>query len=241
VQRTGVFTHLLQHIILGLMRLHETQSAIISHTMNTQEALTWRYATKKFDPQKILTEEQVSLILEALRMAPSSYGLQPWRFYLIENPELRKDVRALAWNQSQVTDASHLIAIATLTEATESDVLRYAEELKRARGVSDTDIAGYRDMMLGTVRSLTPEQGGAWHARQGYLALGFLLAVLAHNGIDACPMEGFEADKVSELLGSTADSYRVLALVPVGFRAEDDAFATLPKVRYPVEEAVRRV
>ena len=206
--------------------------------MHTHDALQWRYATKKFDPQRTLTEEHVSLALETLRMAPSSYGIQPWRFYLIEDSAMRKDIRAFAWGQSQVTDASHLIAIATRTEATEKDVMRYVEDIKRVRGVFDDDIAGYRDMMLGTVRSLTPEQGGAWHARQGYLALGFLLATLAHNEIDACPMEGFDANKLSDLLGATADGYRVLTLVPIGFRTEDDAYATLPKVRYSEEDVL---
>lgn len=209
--------------------------------MKTNQALAWRYATKQFDPEKKLSEEELALALETLRMAPSSYGLQPWRFYLIENPDTRTEIRALAWDQAQVTDASHLIAIATKVQVTEEDVHAFMQDVKDTRGVTDADITGYRDMILQTVRSLSSEQNGVWCSRQAYLALGFLLATLAHNEIDACPMEGFDAEKVSEVLGATSEGYRIVTLVPVGHRAQADTYATLPKVRFPMEQIVKRV
>lgn len=209
--------------------------------MDTQQALTWRYATKIFDPEMKLNDDELDIVLETLRMAPSSYGLQPWRFYLVEDVEMRKKIRSLAWDQAQVTDASHLVAIAARTHATDDDVRSFIDSVKEQRGVGDEDVAGYREMILQTVRSLSPEQSGAWCARQAYLAHGFLLATLAHNGIDACPMEGFDADKVSDLLVPAGDGYRVVTLVAVGHRAESDPYATLPKVRFPRERVIARI
>ncbi len=209
--------------------------------MKTNQALAWRYATKQFDPEKKLNEEEIALALETLRMAPSSYGLQPWRFYLVEDEQTRAAIRTLAWDQAQVTDASHLIAIAGKTQVTEEDVHAFMRDMKETRGVGDADIAGYCDMILQTVRSLSTEQNGVWCSRQAYLALGFLLATLAHNGIDACPMEGFDAEKVSALLKATDDGYHVVTLVPIGHRAQADTYAALPKVRFSQEQIVKRV
>jgi nitroreductase len=209
--------------------------------MNTQEIYNWRYATKAFDPAKKLSDVQVQQVLDALRLAPSSYGLQPWKFYLIETPEVREKVRAHAWNQTQVTDASHLIALAHRTEVTEHDVAEYVADMCATRGVSEESVGGFRDMMLGTVRSLTPEQTGQWAARQTYLALGFVLATCAMLNIDSCPMEGFDTEKVSEIVGATAEGYRVAALLPIGYRSETDETAGWQKVRYPQERVVKRV
>ncbi len=209
--------------------------------LTTSEALLWRYATKKFDATRKLVSADIELLLESLRFAPSSYGLQPWKFYLVENADLRQRVQTLAWNQPQVTDASHLIALAHKTSMTEEDVHHYVDHIKVTRGVTDEDIAGYRDMMLNTVRTLSPERAAVWNSRQVYLALGFLLSAAAHNEIDACPMEGFDAPAVSELIGATAEGYAVVVLCPVGYRSEADEYARATKVRATPKEVLARI
>ncbi len=210
--------------------------------MNTiTEAYYWRYATKKFDATKKVSAEDLALVLETARLAPSSYGIQPWKFYLVENPSVREKIWESAWKQDQVKDASHLLAFAGRTSLTKEDVLTYVEEVKKIRGVSDEDVAGYRNMMLGVVEKLSPEESAVWGSKQVYLALGFVLATLARMQIDACPMEGFDAEKVSEVVGATKEGYRVPALVPFGYRAGDDMFASLAKVRFTEERVVARV
>ncbi len=209
--------------------------------LTTPQALAFRYATKKFDQDKKLKPEVLETLLLALEYAPSSYGLQPWRFYLVENTEVRTRIKEAAYHQPQVTDASHLVALAYRTTMTPGDVAHFVERIKEVRGVSETDIAGYRDMMLGTVNSLTPDMAGVWNSRQVYLALGMLLTVAAHNEVDACPMEGFDVEKVSELVGATDEGFRVAVLVPLGYRSHDDTYAHAKKVRFPRDEVLKIV
>lgn len=204
-----------------------------------QKAILWRYATKHFDTEKKLTDETFAQVLEVLRMAPSSYGLQAWKFYVVKNPTMRARVRENAWGQAQATDASHLIAMAHRTDVTESDVHEYIVDIAQTRGVSEESLNGFSEMMLGTLRSLSAEHRMQWAARQVYLAAGFALAALAETGIDSCPMEGFDVEKVSELLGATAEGYSVALLLPVGYRSEKDETAEWKKVRYPVERVVK--
>lgn len=203
--------------------------------------LNWRYATKSFDATKKLSEEQVELLSETLRLSPSSFGLQPWKFYLITDPTIRESIKAAAWNQGQVTDASHLFAIASRTGLNEADVDAYFALTTEIQGVPAEKLAGYRDMIMGFVKSKTVEELNDWSARQSYLALGFLLSACAQNQIDSCPMEGFDAAAVTKLIGADADGYTVRALCPVGFRSSGDTSATRTKVRYPSEKILKQI
>lgn len=208
---------------------------------NYIQNLTWRYATKKFDPSKKLSSEQLDLLLESLRLSPSSYGVQPWKFYLITNPELRSQVRAAAWDQSQVTDASHLILVASRTEVTEKDVDEYITNVSETRGVTPESLEGFKKMISGTVSGMSKDDSAGWAARQAYLAVGFLLSAAAENQIDSCPMEGFDSPKVSELVGALSEGYQVRVMCPVGFRAEDDNYIAMKKVRYPKERIIKEL
>lgn len=203
--------------------------------------LNWRYATKKFDPTKKLTKEQLEQLLEAMRLTATSYGLQPYKFLIIENPALRATIRTHSWNQPQVTDASHLIAICSYTTLDESFVDRYVDSIVAVRGVTKESLSQYREMMVHSIKIRTPENLADWAKRQSYIALGFLLSAAAELRIDACPMEGFDPQKVDEVLGLAKDTLTVATLCPVGFRAEDDASASYAKVRFPLSELVRTI
>lgn len=204
------------------------------------QALSWRYATKQFDPTRKISGEVWKTLEEAMTLAPSSYGLQPWGFVVVTDPKVREKLRAVSWNQPQITDASHLVVFCAKTTLTRGDVDRYVERIAQVRGISREALAGYRDMMLGSV-----EAPGAnhlhWNQRQVYIALGFFLSAAALMGIDACPMEGFDADKYDEILGLPSRGLRATVLATAGYRAASDSYASLRKVRFEASDLIRRV
>ncbi len=200
--------------------------------------LRWRYATKKFDATKKLTKAQVDELLESLRLTPSSFGLQPFKFLLIENSALRKKIREHAWNQTQVTDASHLIAICSYKIIDQAFVDRNLDLISKIRGVLVESLKGYRDRIGGYLLKSTPEKASEWAREQGYIALGCVLSACAAMEIDSCPIGGFDAALVDQDLDLAKDNLTIVALVPVGFRAADDAFASMKKVRFPTEEII---
>jgi len=205
------------------------------------ETLNWRYATKKFDPTKKLSTEQLDTIMEAMRLAPSSFGIQPWKFYLVETPAIREEMKAASWGQAQVTDASHFVVVSSRIGLQESDVDRFVDDIKKTRKQSSEDVAQYRDMMIGSVTGMSATDRDSWCARQSYIALGFGLSAAAQMGVDACPMEGFDPAKINDILGIEADGYTARAYMALGFRSPDDAYATEAKVRFPKESVWKRV
>lgn len=202
------------------------------------KALNWRYATKKFDTSKKVSEADLNELLEAARLAPSSYGLQPWTFVVITNPELRKKLREHAWNQPQITDASHLIVLATRTDVDEEYVKHYVEEIARQRNVPVESLKAAQDMMTGDVKSRSKDAVVDWSKHQTYIALGFLLFAAAQKRIDACPMEGFDPAKFNEVLGLKERHLTATVLCAIGYRAGDDKAAQNVKVRFPKPDVV---
>jgi nitroreductase len=200
------------------------------------EHLHWRYATKKFDPFKRISQQDVSEILEALRFAPSSYGLQPWQFLIIQNEALRKELQPYAWDQSQVTDASHLIVLCVWKTLDENYVKNFLKRIARVREMSMESLSTYGQMMSGFIQRQTPESLSDWMRRQVYLALGMFLAECARKKIDACPMEGFDAKKFDEILGLEKRGLQSVVLCAIGYRAQDDHYAGLKKVRFEKSE-----
>jgi nitroreductase len=201
--------------------------------------LMWRYATKKFDPQQKLSAAETDMLEEALRLAPNSYGFQLWKFYRIDDPAVRVAVKDVGYGQPQITDASHLYALASKVAPTEQDVTDLIESIKTTRGVTDESLAGYKKSLEGAITGKPSGDIAAWTAKQVYIALGFILSAAAQHHIDACPMEGFDHDKVSEIVGATKEGYAVQVLCPVGHRAADDGHAGQKKVRYPKERVLR--
>ena len=202
--------------------------------------LNWRYATKKFDPNRRIQAPDWKTLEQALVLSASSYGLQPWKFVVVENPDVRGKLRAAAYNQPQITDASHLVVFAHRVGFGTDDIDRHLARVADVRKLPAESLTGYRNAMLGAVKR-PQEQTDAWTSRQVYIALGNFLAAAALLGIDACPMEGFDAAQFDTILGLTERGYHAQVIATAGYRAEDDAYARLPKVRYSPEDVIAHV
>src|SRR3954468_1447672 len=161
--------------------------------------LNWRYATKKFDPNRKIQAPDWKTLEQALVLSASSYGLQPWKFVVVENPDVRAKLRAAAYNQSQITDASHLVVFARRKDFGVADIARHLDRVAEVRNLPKESLEAYRKAMLGSVQR-PQEQTDAWVSRQVYIALGNFLATAAALGIDACPMEGFDAAQFDQIL-----------------------------------------
>jgi nitroreductase len=204
------------------------------------QTLNWRYATKKFDPTQTIPDATWQALEQSLVMAPSSFGLQPWQFFVIRNPEIRQQLQEAAWGQSQVVDASHLVVLAIKTDTNANDVDRYIDRMATVRQTSKENLQGLENMVKGYLKEPPfPLDVNAWAAKQVYIALGFFLYSAALLGIDACPMEGFNPAKVDNLLGLPEQGYAAVALCAAGYRAADDKYAEMAKVRYPTTEVVQ--
>lgn len=205
------------------------------------ENLQWRYATKKFDPTKKIPAETWQALEQAMILAPSSFGVQPWRFYEVSDKSMRAKLRAASWNQAQIEDASHMVVFASRVGLGVPDVDRFIARVAEVREVTVDSLAGYRKAIVGFIDGSNKAfDANTWAKRQTYIALGFLLESAAMLGIDACPMEGFDAAQYDELLGIGREGYTALAVVTAGYRAADDAYAGHKKVRFPAEDVIRR-
>lgn len=203
------------------------------------ESLNWRYATKKFDPYKKLDAATWKALEEALVLSPSSYGLQPWKFLVVKDPAIRAQLREKAWGQGQVTDASHFVVFTRRTDLTEADIDRYIARIAEVRGVTVESQAGYRQMMVGNlVQGPKHATIADWTARQAYIALGQLMAAAAALGVDSTPMEGLDPAAFDQILGLEGSGYGTVMACALGYRAADDAYASLAKVRFATEDLV---
>ena len=203
-------------------------------TRTLLDRLNWRYATKKFDPSRKISPAIWAALEQALVLSPSSYGLQPYRFVVITDPQLREKLKPLSWGQSQVTDASHLVVFARKIAVTEADVTELVNLTTNARGLPAGSLQGYQDMMMGDlVKGPRSSWANEWGARQAYLALGNLLTSAALLGVDACPMEGIDPAKYDEELGLPAQGFSTVCICALGYRAADDKYAEAKKVRHP--------
>ncbi len=203
------------------------------------DALRWRYATKVFNPEKKISEEDWAALEQSLVLTPSSFGLQPWEFVMVENQEVREQLVPHSWNQRQVADASHLLVIALRTDVDESYVDRFVSRVEEVRG--EPGFTGYRDMMVGFIQNLDEEGVKQWGKLQTYIALGQFMSVAAMMGIDTCPMEGFVASKYDEILGFEDRQLTTAVLCPAGYRSEDDKYGSLPKVRFEADKVISKL
>lgn len=218
-----------------------TTSSSVSPSQVVQQ-LSWRYATKQFDPAKPVSKEAWAALEQSLVLAPSSFGLQPWRFVVVTDPATKKRLRAVSWNQSQVEDASHVVAFAIKKGLGTQDVKRWVLRISEVRGVPAEGLAGYEKMMLGFVnRPKDAFDADDWCARQVYIALGQFMAAAAMMGVDTCPMEGLDPAGYDAVLGLAAQGYATVVACVAGHRAATDAFATHPKVRYRAEDVITHV
>ena len=205
------------------------------HILN---ALQWRYATKKFDTAKKIADKDFDFLLEATRLSASSFGLQPFKMIVVKNPALREKLKAAAWNQSQITDASHLIIFAAKKNLSEKDIEEYLALIAQERNVSVESLKSFKAMMMGFVEGATPETRTEWSKKQAYISLGILLETAALSNIDACPMEGFDPAQFDSILQLEKDSLTSAVICTLGYRASDDEAATYKKVRFPRDKIV---
>lgn len=203
--------------------------------------LTWRCAMKKFDPSKKISAHEFSELLETLRLSPSSYGLQPWKFVVVQDPKLRQALRPFARNQAQITDASHLIVLCCLLTMDEPYVKNHIRRIAATRQVTLESLQEYETRILTMLKTHTPESLSGWMQRQVYLALGMLLSECAHRGIDACPMEAFEPRKFNDILRLEKYGVEATILCAVGYRSAEDTYSAFPKVRFKPEEVILTV
>jgi nitroreductase/dihydropteridine reductase len=195
------------------------------------EDLNWRYATKKFDHSQKIKQEDLDTILEALRLVPTSYGLQPLKYLIIENDTLRSTLKAASWNQSQVTDASHLIVICCHIDTTNEDIDDNILLTSETRKIEFEKLAGYGEFVKKTISQLTLAEKTNWNEKQAYIALGVLLHTLAALRIDSTPMEGFDSEKYDTILNLTQQGLKSVLVCPIGYRSEEDNTQHLKKVR----------
>lgn len=206
------------------------------HLLNN---LRWRYAVKKFDANRKIEGHLWKSLEQAAIHAPSSFGLQPWKFVVVTDAALRQKLRAASWNQSQITDASHLVVFARKTGLGQAEVDQYMDQIAAVRGVDKSSLGEFRNMILGFAQR-PGFDSQAWAAKQVYIALGVFLTSAAMLGVDACPMEGFDAAQYDQILGLTEQGLAAQVVATAGYRAADDHAASMKKVRFHDTDVIVR-
>jgi nitroreductase / dihydropteridine reductase len=206
--------------------------------MSLLEALHWRYAVKRMNGKQV-PQEKIDIILEAARLAPSSSGIQPFSILLVKDKELLKKIRPVAYDQPQITEASHLLVFAAWNDITPAQIDRVFGQIVRERDLSDDSVKDYKNRIQGAFAAKTPEERFQSAARQAYIAFGIALTAAATEQVDATPMEGFNNAALDELLGLEEKGLRSVTLLALGYRdADNDRLATLKKVRRSKEELI---
>lgn len=206
------------------------------------EALNWRYATKRFDPNRKIPADVWQTLERALILTPTSYGLQPYHFIVMTDAAKRAELLAHSWNQNQVVDCSHFVVLTARTKMTEVDVEKLISRISQVRGVPAETMTPYWNMMIGdVVKGPRGKIAHEWATRQTYIALGNLMTCAAVLGIDACPMEGLVPSEYDRVLNLHGTGYATVVACALGYRAESDKYALLPKVRFEAGDLIRRI
>lgn len=204
-------------------------------------SLRWRYATKRFDPERRISPETWGMIEESLVLTPSSFGLQPWQFLVIGDPAVRADLAVESWGQTQVTDASHFVVLTARTDLEDGDITGWIERMSEVQGGSPETLAPLKQVIDGFVGGLDTAARRNWNFHQAYIALGQLMAAAAMLGIDTCPMEGINPAGYDRLLGLDGTGYTTAVACALGHRAADDRYAEMPKARYARSRVIRHI
>ena len=206
------------------------------------ERLNWRYAVKKFDSSKKISDSDWKSLEEAAILTPSSYGMQPWKFLIIQNKEVRKQLTPASWNQPQVEDCSHFMVLCAKTSISAEDVSEWMDCIATTRGVEKSSLDGFggmiaKDIIDGPRSKMIPE----WATRQTYIALGNLMTCAANLGIDACPMEGIEYDKYDDILKLKEQNLTTAVALAFGYRSDEDFLAKAKKARFNSEKVIKHI
>ncbi len=205
-------------------------------------ALRWRYAVRKFDPAKKISAEQWAALEQSLVLTPSSIGLQPWKFFVVTDPVVKERLVPAAYGQAQVRDCSHFVVFTVRRDLGGEHVDRHVARMAELRGITVESLAKFRQMAVGNLdEARTEGRLDTWQTHQIYIALGNFLASLAVLGVDGCPMEGIDPEKVDAVLGLTGTPLTSVVACAAGYRASDDKYAAMPKVRFPVDDVIVRI
>ncbi|WP_437395879.1 NAD(P)H-dependent oxidoreductase [Flagellimonas lutimaris] len=203
--------------------------------MKLLENLKWRYATKKFDASKKIEQKDIEILKEAVQLSVSSYGLQLYKVLIITNDELKLQLKEAAWNQSQLTDASHIFVFCNYTERKNEHIDEYIRATSETQNTPLEKLEGYGDFIKQSLSAKPIEEWQNWSEKQTYLALSNLLVACAELKIDSCPMEGFEPEKFNQILGLDQNGLNAAIIAPVGYRSTEDHTQFRQKVRKPKE------
>jgi nitroreductase len=206
-----------------------------------KQALQWRYATKRFDPSRSIPAEIWSALEQALILAPSSFGLQPWKFLVVTAPDVRRALVPQSWGQTQPVESSHFVVFAARTTVTVDYIDHFLARTVELRGGTVEALAGYRGMMVNSLTHRSEAELTQWATHQVYIALGQFMAAAAVLGVDTCPMEGLVPAEYDKILGLEGSGYKTVVACAAGYRSPEDKYATLAKVRFPASELVRTI
>ncbi|CAM4301862.1 NAD(P)H-dependent oxidoreductase [Gillisia hiemivivida] len=206
--------------------------------MNNIEALKWRYATKKFDENRILSEDKIEILKHAFNLTATSYGLQPIKMVIVRNKALQSKLVKYSMNQQQVGSASHVLVLCIEREIDKNFIENYFNYVQKIRATPNEILSPFKDFLIDDFKNKHIDEITSWATNQAFLALGTLLTVSATEAIDACPMEGFEPEKYDEVLGLDKLNLKSVLVLPVGFRAKDDMFSEFKKVRRPISDVI---
>lgn len=217
----------------------------MSHTIPEKQllaALNWRYATKAFDASKIIPEATWKTIEDSLVLSPSSFGLQPYRFLVVKDEAIRKQLQPHSWNQTQVVDASHYVVFAARTGITETEIDSFLNRIVEVRKIPRESLDGYRGMMYGSLLSPGAESRiPHWAALQAYIALGNLMTAASLVGVDTCAIEGFAPAEYDSILGLKEQGYASVVCCALGYRSAGDKYAGLAKVRKSSSDLIKTI
>ena len=206
--------------------------------MNIIDQLNWRYATKKFDSEKLLSDEKLEILKEAFNLTALSYGLQTLKLVIVKDKAIREKLVEVSFGQRQVADASHLLVLCIQSKINETDIDDHFETIEEIRNTPAEILRPFRKQLESTITEMPEADKASWASKQAYIALGNLMTVCAIEEIDSCPMEGFLPEALDDLLNLNNHGLNSVLLLPVGYRAEDDMFSSLKKVRKPIEKTV---
>ena len=211
------------------------------NSVQIKDALKWRYACKKFDPLKKISDSDWSTLKDSLILTPTSYGLQLMKFLVVQDPEIRQKLKAVSWNQSQVTDSSHYVVFLTRDSIKEEDVKKFIDRIVEVREVEKSSLEGYQNMMIGNLVKAPHPDPVNWTKKQAYIAMGFLLETAALLKIDSVPMEGLDPSAYDKILNLEGSGWTTAMTVALGYRSQDDQYQHAKKVRFLEKDLIEYI
>ena len=205
---------------------------------NILDALEWRYAVKKFDDKASLTEQQILEVKNAFNLSASSYGLQPYKMIVVQNPDLKEKLVPASYGQQQILQSAALLVFAVRTDFGMDYIDQYFEDMSVKRQIPLENLEGYKNFMKGSFANKSEDEILSWATNQVYLTMGHMLVSLAALKIDACPMEGLDPNSYDKILDLEAKQLKTIVAMPIGVRAKDDATASALKVRKDLSEII---